>query len=160
MTALEILHKNNIKVALPTDLKSTHEEPLKIRLGPSSQPPSPSSMSSYQNSITQQEDLDVHDDVIENVTENCVVATDYFEMKGIIVIPIIILTMILEIAHFAPYGLAAYSTLMFLYMNPGCGLCELCHYSACISPMGSCNPCAKKSNTQSTPTCCCCCCGG
>lgn len=172
LTALEILHKYNIKVGLPTHLKSIHEEPLKIQLGTSSSllsSPSPSSMSSYQNSVTQQEDLDLNDDVIENVTENCIVATDYIEMKGYQFIYkntlifsfyniIIYLIIFIEIAHFAPYALAAYSTLMFLYINPGCGLCELCHYSACISPMGSCNPCAKKSNNnQSTPLCCCAC---
>lgn len=92
----------------------------------------------------------------------------YFIIVIIIIIIIIFIQNIQlkinkDIAHYAPYALAAYSTLMFLYINPGCGLCELCHYSACISPMGSCNPCAKTlnvSNANNTPTCCCTsCCG-
>lgn len=55
-----------------------------------------------------------------------------------------------ELAHFARYALGIYSTFMFLYMNPCCGMCKLCHFCSCVQPMGYCNPltqcCEDKSN--------------
>lgn len=43
-------------------------------------------------------------------------------------------------AHFSHYALGIYSTLMYLYMNPCSGLCQLCHFCSCVYPMGHCNP--------------------
>jgi pimeloyl-ACP methyl ester carboxylesterase len=36
-----------------------------------------------------------------------------------------------DAAHYAPYALAAYTHLMYLYMHPACGLCQLCRYRSC-----------------------------
>lgn len=38
---------------------------------------------------------------------------------------------VVDAAYYAPYALAAYTHLMYLFMNPGCGLCKLCQFCAC-----------------------------
>lgn len=158
LTALEVLHKHNIKVGTPSLFTPSQEIPLKILMKtPSQRITLSSDTSSYQNSTpsTIQEDIDPGEE-FEDVTDNCIVATDYHEMKGSI-ISLIITLRLLEIAHYAPYALAAYSTLMYLYINPCCGMCKLCHFSACTSPMGLCNPCATKPGRQDVQSCCCAC---
>ena len=34
----------------------------------------------------------------------------------------------LDAAHYMPFALAAYSTLMYIYINPCCAFCKLCHF--------------------------------
>lgn len=41
------------------------------------------------------------------------------------------LKLVTDAAHYAPYALAAYTHLMFLFMHPMCGLCQLCQYRTC-----------------------------
>jgi hypothetical protein len=165
LTALEVLHKHNIRVGTPSQFVANQQlVPLKIMMrGSSSQRSSygGSETSSYQNitpsTIVQGEGEEMEE--LEDVAENCIVATDLIEMKGqslaVSLSPSPNLS--LEIAHFAPYALAAYSTLMYLYVNPCCGLCQLCHFSACTTPMGLCNPCARKPGRQDVSSCCCAC---
>jgi hypothetical protein len=107
LTALEILHKHNIKVATSSLLTPQEDPtPLKVLMKTPSQRsfqsintssyqnPTPSSMlqqedyesaaaggggSSGGNAVVMEEDCE---EEIEDVTENCVAATDYHEMKG------------------------------------------------------------------------------
>ena len=63
-----------------------------------------------------------------------------------------------EVAHYAHYALAAYSTLMYLYVNPCSGMCRLCCCSPstqCNSPLGVCLNRNKKKNVAQNPSCCC-----
>lgn len=44
-----------------------------------------------------------------------------------------------DVARFSYFALAAYSTLMFLYMQPCCGACKLCTYGCCPeAALGAC----------------------
>lgn len=54
---------------------------------------------------------------------------------------------IVEVAHYSHYGLAAYSTLMYLYVNPCTGMCRLC----------CCSPSLKFKIGGGNQSCCCCC---
>lgn len=52
---------------------------------------------------------------------------------------------LLECAHYAHYGLAAYASLMYFYVNPCTGTCRLCQFRFC-------GPMTTKENC--CPTCC------
>lgn len=41
------------------------------------------------------------------------------------------LKLVTDAAHYAPYALSAYTHLMYLFMHPVCGLCQLCQYRSC-----------------------------
>lgn len=88
LTALEILHKHNIKVGTPSLFTPTEvpDLPLKILMKtPSQRSVQSLETKSYQNSTpsTIQEEYDPGDE-FEDVTDNCIVATDYYEMKGMV----------------------------------------------------------------------------
>jgi hypothetical protein len=74
------------------------------------------------------------------------IATNFSEIEGLLLIPFVCspdrccVVCCVELAHFARYALGIYSTLIYLYMNPCCGICKLCHFCSCIHPMGHCNP--------------------
>lgn len=99
LTALEILHKHNIKVATSSLLTPQEDPtPLKILMKTPSQSSSfqvSESTKSYQNpTLSSLEDYEsggmkgkeeescCQEEIEEDVTENCIAATDFDEMKG------------------------------------------------------------------------------
>jgi len=41
------------------------------------------------------------------------------------------LKLVADAAHYAPYALSAYTHLMYLFMHPACGICQLCQFRSC-----------------------------
>jgi hypothetical protein len=80
LTALEVLHRYNIQVGVPPQLKSSQDEPLRIILKAPSKNLDDIPSESYQNPTLE---IPSDDETYQEIKGNCLIATDYTEMNGL-----------------------------------------------------------------------------
>jgi sn1-specific diacylglycerol lipase len=63
-------------------------------------------------------------------------------------------TLLTDAAHYAPYALAAYTHLMYMFMHPACGPCQLCAYRSCGNYHKKMDDWGGRGSTGVCPSCC------